>query len=354
VFTIDGINVSDLTAGTNFYSAAASDYNGPNPMVPAPADSIDEFRLATDNLNASYHQTPGGQVNLITKQGSNVFHGSSYYYLQNNDLNANRWDYNRSGIASPALHDNRFGASVGGPIVKNKTFFYVNYEGRQFPQSTAVTRLVLTDSLKQGILRFTDTTGMVRSYNAQSYDPRGLGLNPLVQAFWSRFPEGNNSALGDGLNTKGFLAPVNSSVNSNFGVARLDHVFSQKWRLNANYRYARQFADGVSQVDIAGFANGDTQGKAVPGVRNNVQPRTWSLQLTAILTPHLINDITVGDAHSLWADQRDTPRPQVPGTSGALDVAASFLDQGLDETSGNARSRVWDNHNYQLRDHLSW
>lgn len=353
-FTIDGINVSDLTAGTNFYSSQASDYNGPNPMIPAPAESIDEFRLATDNLNATYHQTPGGQVNLVTKQGGNTLHGSLYYYLQNNVLNANRWDYNRSGIARPALHDNRFGVSLGGPVIRNKTFFYVNYEGRQFPQTTAVTRLVPTDSLKQGILRFTDASGVVRSYNILTYDPRNLGLNPLVQAFWSKFPKGNDPGLGDGLNTTGFLSPVNSSVNSNFGVARLDHIFSEKWRLSANYRYARQFAYGVTQVDIAGFAAGDTPGVAVPGVRNNVQPRTWSLQLTATPTAHIVNDIAVGDARSFWADQRDTPRPQVPGTSGALDVAASFLDQGLDETSGNARSRVWDNHNYQLRDNLSW
>ena len=323
-------------------------------MIPAPAESIDEFRLATDNLNASYHQTPGGQVNLITKQGTNAFHGSLYYYFQNSDLNANRWDYNRSHIARPALHDNRFGPSVGGPIVKNKTFFYLNYEGRRFPQYQAATRLVPTDTLKQGILKFTDATGMVRSYNVQDYDPRGLGLNPLVKAFWSKFPEGNDPGLGDGLNTTGFLAPINSSVTSNFGVARVDHIFTEKLRLNANYRYARQFAYGVSQIDFAGFAPGDTPGKAVPGQKNDVQPRTWSLGLSYTITPRLLNDVTVGDARSFWADRRDTPMPQVAGTSGALDVASSFLDQGLDETSGNARSRVWDNHNYQLRDNLSW
>ncbi|MBV9743135.1 MAG: hypothetical protein JO099_05180, partial [Acidobacteriia bacterium] len=354
MFTIDGINVSDLTAGTNFYSAAASDYNGPNPMIPAPAESIDEFRLATDNLNATYHQTPGGQINLITKQGGNAIYGSAYYYLQNNVLNANRWDYNRARIARPALHDNRRGGSLGGAIVKNKTFFYVNYEGRDFPQTTAVTRLVPTASLRQGILSFRDASGVVRTYNVLNYDPRGLGLNPLVQAFWSKFPQGNDPGLGDGLNTTGFLSPVNTSVDSNFGVARLDQIFSEKYRLSASYRYAKQFAYGSSQVDIAGFGRGDTPGVAVPAQRNDVQPRTWSIQFTATPTSRLVNDITVGDARSFWADRRDTPRPQVAGTNGALDVAASFLDQGLDETSGNARTRAWDNHDYQLRDNLSW
>jgi Carboxypeptidase regulatory-like domain len=184
-FTIDGIDVSDYTAGTNFYSGAATDYNGPSPMVPAPAESIDEFRLSTNNLNATYHQSPGGQLNLVTKRGSNDFHGSAYYYLQNNDLNANRWDYNRTGIARPALHDNRFGVSTGGPVIRNKTFFYAHYEGRRLPQTSAVTRLVPTDSLKQGSLKFVDSSGVVRSYNARDYDPRNLGIDPLVQALGS-------------------------------------------------------------------------------------------------------------------------------------------------------------------------
>ncbi len=353
-FTIDGIDVSDYTAGTNFYSGAATDYNGPSPMVPAPAESIDEFRLSTNNLNATYHQSPGGQLNLVTKRGSNDFHGSAYYYLQNNDLNANRWDYNRTGIARPPLHDNRFGASTGGPVIRNKTFFYANYEGRRLPQTSAVTRLVPTDSLKQGILKFVDSSGVVRSYNVKDYDPRNLGIDPLVQAMWSRFPVGNDPGLGDGLNTTGFLAPVNSSLNMNFGVVRVDHIFSEKWRMNASYRYASQFANGTSQVDIAGFAPGDTPGKAAPAVHTNVQPRTLSVQLSANPTPHLLNDVTLGDARSFWADQRVTPPPQVPGTAGALAIAAGFLDQGLDETSGAARTRVWDNHNYQFRDNLSW
>jgi hypothetical protein len=353
-FTIDGVDVSDYTAGTNFYSGAATDYNGPNPIVPAPAESIDEFRLSTNNLNATYHQSPGGQLNLITKRGSNDWHGSAYYYLQNSDLNANRWDYNRTGIARPPLHDNRFGASTGGPIIRNKTFFYAHYEGRRLPQTSAVTRLVPTDSLKQGVLKFVDASGAVRSYNVQNYDPRGLGIDPLVQAMWNKFPAGNDPGLGDGLNTTGFLAPVNSSLNMDFGVFRADHIFSEKLRINASYRYASQFANGVSQIDIAGFAPGDTSGKAAPAVRTNVQPRTLSVQLSANPTPHLLNDLTVGDARSFWADQRVTPRPQVSGTIGALAIAQGFLDQGLDETSGAARSRVWDNHNYQVRDNLSW
>ena len=159
-FTVDGVDVTDITSGTNFYSAAATDFNGPTPMIPVPAESVQEFRLSTTNPNATYHQSAGGQLNLITKRGANALHGSGYWYLQNNVLNANRWDYNRAGIARPALHDDRFGASAGGPLIHDKTFFYVNYEGRRLPQSSPVTRLVPTASLKQGILKFVDGTAM--------------------------------------------------------------------------------------------------------------------------------------------------------------------------------------------------
>jgi Carboxypeptidase regulatory-like domain len=352
-FTLDGLNVSDITAGTNFYSAGAIDFNGPTPMIPVPADDIQEFRLSTTNTNATYHQSAGGQLNLISKRGSNDFHGAAYTYLQNDALNANRWEYNRSSIRRPPLHDTRFGASAGGPIVRNQTFIFGHYEGRHLPQTAAVTRLVPTDSLRQGLLRFVDGTGAVRIYDVKDFDPRGLGMSPVVADMWRRLPAGNNETLGDGLNTTGFLAPVDASLDMDFGAARIDHIFSDRWRLDVGYRYASQTAFGVSQVDIAGFAPGHVSGQAAPAARTNVQPRAFSVHLSANLTPNLLNDLTAGDARNFWADQRTTPRPQVPGTAGALNIAQNFLDQGLDVSSA-ARSRIWNNHNYQIRDNVSW
>ncbi len=353
-FTLDGLDVTDITAGTNFYSGTATDFIGPTPMIPVPAESVEEFRLSTTNMNATYHQSAGGQVALITKRGSNSLHGSVYEYLQNNILNANRWEFNRARIPRQPLRDNRFGASAGGPIQRNKTFFFASYEGRRLPRSSSINRLVPSDSLRQGILRFVDNSGAIRSYSVQDYDPRGLGYNPVVQAMWNKLPRGNDPSLGDGLNTTGFVAPVDSSVGTDFGTVRLDHNFSDKWHLSAGYRYASQAANGITQVDIAGLVPGHTSGVAAPGVRTNVQPRTLSAQLTTIVTPGLLNDLTVGDSRNFWADQRIPPRPQVPGTAGALNIAENFLSQGLEVTAGAARSRIWNSHSYQLRDNVSW
>src|SRR6266478_3009147 len=188
----------------------------------------------------------------------------------------------------------------------------------------------------------------------QIFDPRGLGLSPVVQSFWNRLPKGNDPTLGDGLNTIGFRGPADASLNMDFGVFRLDHSFNDNWRLNASYRYATQGAASVTQADIAGFAPGDVSGQAAPGVRTISEPRFFSLQLTATPTPAVLNTMSFGDSRNFWADRRTSPLPQVPGTTGALDVAENFLGQGLDVSAGPARSRVWDNHQYQLRDDFSW
>jgi hypothetical protein len=234
-----------------------------------------------------------------------------------------------------------------------RRFWFLAYEGRRLPQTSAVTRLVPTESLKQGLLRFVDGGGVVRSYDVKSYDPRGLGLDPLVPAMWKSFPAGNTGGLGDGLNTTGFLTPINSSVNSDFGVIRLDHILSDRSRLSASYRHSVSSANGTSQVDIAGFAAGHTPGIGASAARTDTQPRTLAVHLSTNFTSSLLNEFTAGDARSFWADQRTPPQPQVPGTAGALAIASNFLDQGLDDTAALARSRLWDNHNYQLRDNLS-
>lgn len=353
-FTVDGLDATDLTSGTNFYGRAATDVNGPDPMIPVPAESVQEFRLSTTNPNATYHTAAGGQLSLLTRRGSNDLHGSAYYYLQNNAMNANRWDYNRTGIKRPAIHDNRFGGSLGAAVVKDKTFFFVNYEGRRLPQSLPVNRLVPTATLREGIFRFVDATGVVRNYDVKAFDPRGIGLSPVISSFWNRLPTGNNPGAGDGLNTTGFLAPIDASVDSNFTAARIDHLLNEKWRLTAAYRYASQGANGTSQVDIAGFAPGHTPSIGAPAGRTNNQPRTLAIGVTTTFSSNKLNDLTLGDARNFWADQRTPPAPQVAGTAGALAVAGNFLDQGIDVTAGAARSRVWNNHNYQLRDNFSW
>ena len=144
--TLDGIDITQNLVASNT-------------SIPTPADSVEEFRESVSNPSATLMRGSGGQVTLIGRRGGNDFHGAVYEYLQNNDLNANTWDNNRAGLAKAIIHDNRFGGRLGGPIKKNKTFFFGNYEGRRFDKVSQVSRVVPTATLRQGILEFQGPNG---------------------------------------------------------------------------------------------------------------------------------------------------------------------------------------------------
>ena len=181
-YTLDGVDVSDNVVGDNFLEAL------PSAIVPLPTESVEEFSAASTNANATFGRGSGAQFVIVTKRGTNRFKGSTYWYRQDDSLNANSWDRSRLGQPKPPLKDNRAGFSIGGPIVPNKTFFFTNYEARRFPRTTQVSRTVPTDSLKAGILQFRDAAGNVVAYNLRALDPRGIGLNPVVSNLWDLLP----------------------------------------------------------------------------------------------------------------------------------------------------------------------
>ena len=150
VVNLDGVDVSDNVIGQTFRT-----------IIPVPVDTIEEFRGTSANANATFGRSAGGQISMVTKSGTNSLHGSAYWYHQDNALTANSWTNNRLGIKRPFLLDNRFGGTVGGPIIKDRTFFFVAYEGRRNPRSATVTRIVPTETYKQGIMRFRDSGGVI-------------------------------------------------------------------------------------------------------------------------------------------------------------------------------------------------
>src|SRR5262249_11843036 len=155
-------------------------------------------------------------------------------------------------VREPELKDNRFGFRFGGPIWpwKDKAFLFLNYEGRRFPRSTPILRIVPSDTLRAGILRFRDASGNIVSYNLASStlcgaagnlpcDPRGLGLSPTIAAEFAKLPRGNDpSANGaDGLNTIGFRSNVSNPLNNDYYNARVDYNLSNNWRFDGAFRY---------------------------------------------------------------------------------------------------------------------
>jgi hypothetical protein len=368
-FMLDGGDASSNTEGNGGYNSNFTAV--PRAVVPTPAESIQEFRVSTNNASANFGRSAGAQVALETKRGTNALHGSAYWYHQNDNLNAASWTNKRTlaqtvtdpvrrgKIQKPELKDNRFGASLGGPIIKDKTFLFGHYEGRRFPKSEEFLRLVPTNELKNGILRFRDAAGSIVSYNLASStacaggrcDPRGLGISPVVKSVWGLLPAGNDPSAGDGLNYIGYRATTPIPLTEDFAVARLDHQFNDKWQFMGSYRYSRTIEPSRAQVDIA---NGKNEAKA----NSPLQPRYVVGGLTGQLSNTIVNEFRFNYLRHWWEWARSSPAPQVSGTNAALAIAGeglnSFIDEPINVDTQNARSRVWNGRDFNFQDNLSW
>jgi carboxypeptidase family protein len=365
-FTLDGIDVTNNSVG------------GLGTYAFLPIDAIEEFRVSVANPSASFGRGAGGQVSLISRAGTDQYHGSAYWFHQNDDFNANSWDNNRLKIKNPELKDNRFGGRAGGPVPffwHKKTFIFANYEGRRFPSTSLQSRIVPTDTLKQGILRFMDATGAIGSYNlatstacgsagTTACDPRGLGLSPSISALWKLLPSGNDPSVSgaDGLNTTGFTTNAGTPLKNDFYDIKLDQNVTSKWHADASFRYFRQTQISALQLNII---NGTPSTVRSLPVRQNMLVGGLSGQITSRLT---------GDFRFGWVRERDAVSPErpnlvaaqeaIPGTSTsagaiALDLGAaggthSLLDEPIDVGTQVARKQSNDNRNFQWNADFNW
>jgi hypothetical protein len=290
VFMLDGGNNSDDMSGnnttyvTNFTGGGGTQTNGsPSGVVPTPSESIEEFKVSSFNQTADFSGSIGGQIQMVTKRGTNQYHGSAYgYYFATNLAGANSWVNNHSpatigGVAYPYTpiipnHRSRFGGSLGGTltpkILGGKTYFFVNYEGSRFPNVQIYERSVPSDMLRAGVIQVQDTsqpgspwvpynlnpnpvTVNGVTYPGSTLDPRGIGLNPTIQTLWSKYMPRANEFLnqGDLYNTQGFLSTIRAPLTQNTYVARIDHDFGDRNRFMATWRYMRLTNLSTNQVD---------------------------------------------------------------------------------------------------------
>jgi hypothetical protein len=379
VFMIDGGNISSDQDGNyrNYTVSSGSMATGsggnPSGVVPTPVESVEEFRVSLNNQTADFNGAAGGQVQMATKRGTDKYHGALYEYYFDNNFSANTWTNNRRGTPKPKTHENRFGASFGGPLTPKwggaKTFFFVNYEGRRFPQVATYEREVPTKLLRAGVVQIPDSSGRWTAYNlnprpvtvdgvtyqpalcgTSACDPRGIGLNPIVSQIWEKYmPLPNNPAGGDQYNTQGFRALMPMPVKSNFFVARVDRDLHQNHRLMLSYRYFHLYQSTTSQVDIGGFFPGNTLGVPKSLTDRPQTPSFYIAGLTSVLSPGLINDFRFSYTRNSWEWGSAGAPPQLPGLGAALD----FGLLPYETARGNALSRYWNGHDYALRDDLS-
>ncbi|MBC7899545.1 MAG: carboxypeptidase regulatory-like domain-containing protein, partial [Saprospiraceae bacterium] len=262
--TLDGIDVNDQQTGLNLDQTGAF-----SPVLRVNPDSVDEFRVTTSNPDASKGRSSGAQISLITKSGSNDFHGALYEYHRNTVTSANDWFNNRSGIERPALIRNLFGGRLGGPVIKDRIFFFYNYEGMREAKGSSIARTVPTASLGAGNLQFVDNTGQAWTIPAAAINTFTLNsvpvvdVNPLVPALFaaaaSRYPV-NDATLGDGRNSGGFRFNAPTPVEQNSHTARID------WTVTGDQKH---------QISLRGNYQQDITGQA-PYFPDTPPTNTWS------------------------------------------------------------------------------
>ncbi len=333
---LDGIDVSDNVIGSTFRTVAS-----------VPLEWMDEFRGTSANANATFGRGAGGQITLNSKSGTNRFHGSGYLYHQDNALNANSWLNNRLGIKRPFQLDNRFGGTFHGPIFKDRTFFFFGYEGRRNPFPAEVTRLVPTDSLKAGSLRFRDAAGAIQTLDAagiRAIDPRAIGVNPKMLEYLRLFPAPNDFTLGDGLNTAGirFNAPLR--LRSDAAILKLDHKIKEGWNFSGKFQPERVLSNGSNQVDLT-TKNGTNNFPS--------RPRNAFGALTSVLKPTLTNEARFSWLHDRLSFSVISPQPKV-GLNAPINFGAALVDDIVDVDTQRARNQYRTLNIYQWTDNLTW
>ena len=304
-YTLDGIDMNETSAGGSNFSPLRT-----NP------DSVEGFRVITGSASAEYGVTSGAQVILSTRSGTNAFHGKIFWFYQTPGLNANDPANIELGVPRPQFVQHIPGFSVGGPIFKNKTFFFVNMQFLHASQSFLVNSTVYTQQARSGTIRYLQQTDAfvgahndnasasdavvdasgnplpglpIGSYDVVANDPQGLGLDPSIQNFLGKTPLPNNFNIGDGLNTAGyqFLAPEQER-QVDFTV-RIDHQFNSK-----NSIFGR-WAQG-HQNTIGDIGNGGLRPfPGAPDVVNTYrQPRNLAISWRYTPNSTVTNEAIIG------------------------------------------------------------
>lgn len=298
--TLDGVDANDnQNAGVqrfgpgNGSNAGNPGDKGFNAALPVPLDSVQEFRVTTGGMLAGQGRSSGGQVSLVTKSGSNEYHGSLYEFHRNTATAANNWFSNRAGIDREALVRNQFGGSVGGRIIKDRVFFFTNIEKRIDRSAQAQTRTVPTESFKQGIVKVRDSAGTVHNLSAaqvREIDPLGIGLNPNITSLLQLYPAANDPALGvdAGLNFSGLRFNAPFTLDHLVYVGKMDFVLDKSGSHTLALRGT--LADNTEDRSnaLAQFPGEDAQGKLL----NN--SRGLSARYTGVIRPNIINTFNFG------------------------------------------------------------
>jgi Carboxypeptidase regulatory-like domain/TonB dependent receptor len=305
--TLDGVDINEaqtnsIVSNTSDPADATSVSNldpTNSTVLRLNADAIEEFRVQTTNPNANQGRSAGAQVSLVTKSGSNEWHGTGFEFYRTKAFTANDFFSNAAGIERPSLIRHTFGGSLGGPIMKDRAFFFYSFEGDRITRAVSVARVVPLANLGQGQVRYRTPAGVLSTLSSADITSifPAMGVNPLainvLREAASKYPA-NDTTLGDGLNTGGFRFNAAIPVERNSHAAKFDFNLTDKQQafLRTNIIHdqitrTRQFPDTPAPT-IWSHPIGIAAG------------HTWTL------TNNVINTFRYGFTREAFSDQGDS------------------------------------------------
>jgi hypothetical protein len=389
--TRDGVPVSD---GRYDVGAATTTYVSP--------DLVDELRIIVSPADAEMGRG-SGQIQMSTRSGTNQLHGSLFWVNRNSVLNANSWSNNFVGAPKDYYNGNQFGGRIGGPIIKNKTFFFFLYDGQRYLSKSSFTGTVLTDQAQLGNFRYfpgvqngnalanvptvardgtpvqpASATGPLTSFSVfgrnvggvftpWDVNRPGMDTSGWMTTLLSRMPSPNDYTVGDGLNTAGFrwlrrskgLDTPNgdgNDTNRNQYSVRLDHNFSAKNKLSFSGTWERDQAE-TAQAGLTNWPDGYN------GLVRRA-PRVLTGSFVTILTPTVLNEFRVGNRKSwnyswssIWRPDSvgDEARAVLPIHNGkSFYPVQSLIPNNIITSVSGAATRGQESPLTNFSDTLSW
>lgn len=274
--TLDGVDVNDQMDRSAFTS-----------VLRVTPDSVQEFRVTTLNATADTGRTSGAQVTMVTKGGTNELHGTAYWYHRNTVTAANDFFLNSSGVNREKLIRNIYGASLGGPIIKNRFFLFGNYEGRRDAKDGQATRTIPSMNMRQGILQYRRRDGSIATVTpadiSRLLDPRGA--NQAALRDMQKYPTPNDNTVGDGLNFQGYRFTASTPLRWNTYIARADYI------LDSNSKHTMFVRGNLQNDNEQGMPQLPGQPANSVALANN---KGFGVGVTSLFTSSLVSNFRYG------------------------------------------------------------
>ena len=325
-FTLDGVNNQDTYIRSDALFGE----------IPVKESFIEEISITTGNADVD-DGLGASQTHFVTRSGSNSFNTEAFFYHKNEAFNATNFFNKAAGIEKERVRVHEFGFNVGGPVLRDKVFFFLNYEEEREPGSSSVVRTVLTDPARRGDFSYIrQDNGQVAAVNL--FDLTGIAPDPAIQSLVESTPGPNDASVGDGRNTAGYRFNSPDDTDSRWLVFRGDYVMSPRHSVSGSFHHFR--IDTPNSV----FNGIDAIFPGRPGAGQGSRRNLASFGYTSSLGSSVLHELRFGfQGYRAWFVNNETFSDGYRlNLSGFTNPVQNFLDQGRETR------------NMELNDSLTW